>query len=91
MADLGVLGLVISVFLLLVPSFILLNVGFRCYIAMLNSRPETQCKLDKDFALAVVVCGSVFLIVGILLSIFTVVIYISSRHGSSHDQVLDYI
>ena len=95
--DCGVWGLALTALLFLVPSFILLNVGFRCYLAMLNSRTEiidsTQCsKLDKELALAVVVCGFVFLALGFVLSVFTVIVHVHSRRQvPSQDQTIEYI
>lgn len=91
--DFGVWGLVITSFLFYIPSFILLNVGFKCraaikeFIEHERVRDSFCVKLDEELAIALIACGFVFLTLGIGSSAFTVLVFAESKRSLSSEDV----
>lgn len=91
--DFGVWGLVITSFLFYIPSFILLNVGFKCRAAIKEFTEHERVgdsfcvKLDEELAIALIACGFVFLTLGIGSSAFTVLVFAESKRSLSSEDV----
>lgn len=83
MVNLAVCGLALASLLFLAPSFILLNVGFRCS-RLLNASEDlverSYCaKVDEELSYALIVSGFVFLFFALATMGFTFIVYLNSR------------
>lgn len=76
MVDLGLCGLVISVFLFIAPSAIYLTYGFICYGK--TYRSQFCWNVNDETAVVLIVFGFVFLIFGTITCGFTLVVWRST-------------
>lgn len=85
MVNLAICGLVLAFLLFLTPSFILLNVGFRCS-SLLNPSGDVietyYCeKVDGELSYALIGSGFVFLLFALGTLAFTIIVWLNSRHS----------
>ena len=80
MVDLGLCGLVLSVFLFLAPSAIYLTYGFKCY----GEIEQTQfCwNVNQETAVVLIGFGFVFLVFGTVTCVFALVVWRSSSNSN---------
>ena len=76
MVDLGICGLVLSVFLFITPSAIYLAYGFKCFGA--NERSQFCWNVSEETAVVLAVFGFIFLLFGTITCVFSVVVWRSS-------------
>lgn len=86
MVDLGLCGLVLSVFLFIAPSAIYLSYGWRCYG---NTYRTYFCwYVTDEIALVLIVFGFVFLVFGVITCGFTFAVWrstVNSKKTVDHD------
>lgn len=77
MVDLGLCGLVLSVFLFLAPSAIYLTYGLTCYGAE-NDQTQFCSNVTQETAVVLIAFGFVFLIFGAITCLFALVVWRST-------------
>lgn len=76
MVDLGVCGLMVSVFLFIAQATIYLSYGFMCYGE--THGPEVCLNVADEIAFVLIVFGFIFLIFGTITCGFTLVVWRST-------------
>lgn len=85
MVDLGLCGLVLSVFLFITPSAIYLTYGFKCFGG--NEHLHFCSNVTQETAVVLTAFGFVFLLFGTLTCVFTLVVWRSTKNsGESGEQ-----
>lgn len=79
MVDLGLCGLVISVFLFITPSAIYLTYGFRCFGG--NGRSQFCWNVSQETAVVLTTFGFIFLLFGTITCVFSIVVWRSSKNS----------
>lgn len=77
MVDLGLCGLVLSVFLFITPSAIYLTYGFKCFGG--NERSQFCWNVSEETAVVLAAFGFIFLLFGAITCVFSVVVWRSSK------------
>lgn len=86
MVNLAVCGPGLASLLFLAPSFIFLNVGFRCSRLFSPSNDiirKSYChSVDEELSYVLIGSGFIFLLSALATMGFTLVVYLSSRHSN---------
>ena len=88
MVNLAVWGLLLASLLFLAPSFIFLNVGFRCS-KLLNSsdvNKKRYCdEVDEELSYVLIGSGFIFLLFALATLAFTLIVCLNSRHSKQNE------
>lgn len=84
MVNLAVWGLLLASLLFLAPSFIFLNVGFRCSRLLsssdvVNKKPYCD-EVDEELSYVLIGGGFIFLLFALATLAFTLIVCLNSRH-----------
>ena len=77
MVDLGLCGLVLSVFLFITPSAIYLTYGFKCFGG--NEQSQFCLNVTERTAVVLTAFGFIFLLFGTITCVFSVVVWRSTK------------
>lgn len=91
----GVWGIALASFLFLAPGFIFVNVGFRCsklFTAKEEILSKSYCmKVDEEFSYVLIGGGFIFLCFSLATMVFTVIVYLNSRHSKNTEKEIGSI
>lgn len=84
MVDLGLCGLVLSVFLFIAPAAIYLTYGFKCYGG--NEQSQFCWNVTQETAVVLTAFGFVFLLFGTITCVFALVVWRSNKKSDESDE-----
>ena len=90
MVNLAVCGLALTSLLFFVPSFIFLNVGFRCAISSSlddgNRKGRTYCvRVDLQLSHVLIGSGFVFFCVGLANVLFAIAVHYQPKYSGKEE------
>lgn len=93
MADLGLCGLVIVIFLFLLPASIYLAYGMECFtVDIYNENYAIFCKnISPDMAFILTVFGFIFLVCGITMIGFTALVWWHDKNSTNSQKSEDAV
>ena len=84
MVDLGLCGLVLSVFLFITPSAIYLTYGLKCFGR--NEQSHFCWNVTDETAVVLTAFGFVFLLFGTMTCVFSLVVWRSTKKSEESDE-----